>query len=195
MAFTVTDKEKPENSRSYLALEKEDGKMKLAGIADLRPHLHHAPDLRLAVLSGCQTAQTSGADAFSGVATGMLAADIPAVVAMQFSILDSSGIELARAFYTALAQGDTLSAAMQATRLALWQFDEGPGYDWGIPALYLRTEGMVLVDKTRPDRFAKPDRSQRQHAHQHRRAAAAAPFCGAQTRTAPTAPGVGRQPD
>ena len=140
------DKAESENGRSYLALEKEDGKMKLAGIDDLRPHLHHAPDLRLAVLSGCQTAQTSGTDAFSGVATGMLQADIPAVVAMQFSILDSSGIELARAFYTALAQGDTLSAAMQATRLALWQFDEGPGYDWGIPALYLRTEGMVLVD-------------------------------------------------
>ena len=37
-----------------------------AGIAELRPHLQHAPDLRLAVLSGCQTAQTSGSDAFSG---------------------------------------------------------------------------------------------------------------------------------
>lgn len=140
------DKETPTNSRSFLALEKENGQTQAAGIAELRPHLQNAPDLRLAVLSGCQTAQTSGSNAFSGVATGMLAANMPAVVAMQFSILDSSGIHLARAFYTALAQGDSLSAAMQATRIALWQFDEGPGYDWGIPALYLRTEGMVLVD-------------------------------------------------
>ncbi|MBE2225384.1 MAG: CHAT domain-containing protein, partial [Anaerolineae bacterium] len=152
------DKKKPENSRSYLALEKENGKMQLTSIADLRPHLHHAPDLRLAVLSGCQTAQTSDTDAFSGVATGMLNANIPAVVAMQFSILDSSGIKLAQAFYTALAQGDTLSAAMQATRIALWQFDEGPGYDWGIPALYLRTEGMVLVDSDQDLRgFKRPE--------------------------------------
>lgn len=147
------DKETPANSRSFLALEKENGKMQAAGIAELRPHLQNAPDLRLAVLSGCQTAQTSGSNAFSGVATGMLAANIPAVVAMQFSILDSSGIHLARAFYTALALGDTLSAAMQATRIALWQFDEGPGYDWGIPALYLRTEGMVMVDKSQVGAF------------------------------------------
>lgn len=142
------DKDEPQNSRSYLALEKENGEAHLASIADLRPHLQHAPDLRLAVLSGCQTAQTSGINAYSGVATGMLNAGIPAVVAMQFSILDSSGIHLARAFYTALARGDSLAAAMQATRVALWQFDEGPGYDWGIPALYLRAQEMVLVDQT-----------------------------------------------
>ncbi|MAT95845.1 MAG: hypothetical protein CL608_01660 [Anaerolineaceae bacterium] len=142
------DRDKPENSRSYLALEKDDGQTLLAGIKELRPHLQNAPDLRLALLSGCQTAQTSDSDAFSGVATGMLHAGIPAVVAMQFSILDSSGIHLARAFYTALAQGDSLAAAMQATRIALWQFDEGPGYDWGVPALYLRAQEMVLVDQT-----------------------------------------------
>ncbi|HFQ94230.1 MAG TPA: CHAT domain-containing protein, partial [Anaerolineae bacterium] len=137
---------KRQEARSYLALEKENGRTQLAGIRELRPHLQNAPALRLALLSGCQTAQTSDSDAFSGVATGMLEAGIPAVVAMQFSILDSSGIRLARAFYTALAQGERLAAAMQATRIALWQFEEGPGYDWGIPALYLRTAGMVLVD-------------------------------------------------
>ncbi len=142
----LPDREKPENSRSFLALEKENGQTLLTGIKELRPHLQNAPDLRLAVLSGCQTAQTSDSDAFSGVATGMLHTGIPAVVAMQFSILDSSGIHLARAFYTALAQGDSLAAAMQAMRIALWQFEEGPGYDWGIPALYLRAQEMVLVD-------------------------------------------------
>lgn len=145
------DKQKPENSRSYLALEQDDGRTKLAGIKDLRPHLQQATELRLAVLSGCQTAQTSDSDAFSGVATGMLAVDIPAVVAMQFSILDSSGIQLARAFYTALAQGESLAAAMGKTRVSLWQFAEGPGYDWGIPALYLRTQAMVLVDANQKD--------------------------------------------
>ena len=102
------DKERPQNSRSYLALEQENGRAQLAGIKELRPHLQQASDLRLTLLSGCQTAQTSDADAFSGVATGMLAANIPAVVAMQFSILDSSGIHLARAFYTALARGIAL---------------------------------------------------------------------------------------
>ncbi|MCA9942627.1 MAG: CHAT domain-containing protein [Anaerolineales bacterium] len=144
----LPDRDKPENGRSYLALEKDNGQTLLAGIKELRPHLQNAPDLRLALLSGCQTAQTSDSDAFSGVATGMLHAGIPAVAAMQFSILDNSGIQLARAFYTALAQGDSLAAAMQATRIALWQFEDGPGYDWGIPALYLRAQELILVDQT-----------------------------------------------
>jgi hypothetical protein len=132
--------------RSFLALEDDSGKTKNAGIKELRPHLKDARDLRLVVLSGCQTARTSDVDAFSGVATGLLRESIPAVLAMQYSILDQSGIKLAQAFYAALAQGETPAQAAQRARLALWQFDEGPGYDWGVPALYLRAQGMRLVD-------------------------------------------------
>ncbi|MFQ5856175.1 MAG: CHAT domain-containing protein [Anaerolineae bacterium] len=135
-----------ESGRSFLALEREDGSTRRAGIAELRPHLTDAHDLRLVVLSGCQTARTSDVGAFRGVATGLLQAEVPAVLVMQFSILDQSGIKLAEAFYAALAQGDTPAQATQRARIALWQFDEGPGYDWGIPALYLRAQGMRLVD-------------------------------------------------
>lgn len=135
-----------ETARSYLLLENEDGAGRLADITALKPHLAQAGALRLVMLSGCQTAQTSATDAFSGVATGMLAEDIPAVVAMQFSILDNSAIQLARAFYAGLARGDSLAEAMADTRVALWQYEEGPGYDWGIPALYLRVPEMRLVD-------------------------------------------------
>ena len=132
--------------RSVLALEREDGRTCPAGIQELRPLLAEARELRLVVLSGCQTARTSDVDAFRGVATGMLQAGIPAVTAMQFSILDQSGIELARALYAALAEGGTPAEALHRVRLALWQCEEGPGYDWGIPALYLRAQGMRLVD-------------------------------------------------
>lgn len=132
--------------RSVLALEREDGRTCPAGIQELRPLLAEARELRLVVLSGCQTARTSDVDAFRGVATGMLQAGIPAVTAMQFSILDQSGIELARALYAALAEGGSPAEALHRVRLALWQCEEGPGYDWGIPALYLRAPGMRLVD-------------------------------------------------
>jgi tetratricopeptide (TPR) repeat protein len=139
-----------EKERSYLALEDDSGKTRNAGIKELRPHLKDARDLRLVLLSGCQTARTSDVDAFSGVATGLLQENIPAVLAMQYSILDQSGIELAQASYAALAQGDTPAQAIQRARLALWQFDEGPGYDWGVPALYLRAQGMRLIDPEAP---------------------------------------------
>ena len=133
--------------RSYLALETEAGTTRAAGIAELRPHLQPDRDLRLVVLSGCQTAQTSAVDAFSGAATGLLQADVPAVLAMQFSILDDSGIRLARAFYASLARGESVSEAVQQARLALRDAEAGPGYDWGVPALYLRAKGdLRLVD-------------------------------------------------
>jgi tetratricopeptide (TPR) repeat protein len=132
--------------RSYLALEDELGQTRPAGIDDLRPHLSAAADLRLVVLSGCQTGQTSNQDAFRGVATGLLQLDVPAVVAMQFAILDKSAIKLAGAFYGALARGETAAAALQAARVALWQYDDGPGYDWGVPALYQRAADLRLID-------------------------------------------------
>ncbi len=149
----------PQKERSYLALEDDSGTTHPAGIAELRPHLKDAPDLRLVVLSGCQTARTSDVDAFRGVATGLLQESIPAVLAMQFSILDQSGIKLAEAFYAALAQGDTPTQAAQRVRLALWQFDEGPGYDWGIPALYLRAQGMRLIDPSQTSEVSQDFRS------------------------------------
>ena len=130
---------------SFLALEDDDGRTRPAGIADLKPYLVENPELRLALLSGCQTAQTSDVDAFAGVATGLLAEAVPAVLAMQYSILDQSGITLAAAFYAALAEGASPIEAAQRVRIALWQDREGPGYDWGIPALYLRAPEMRLV--------------------------------------------------
>ena len=145
--YTGHGKYDDKQARSYLALETEEGKTKAAGIAELRPHLLAGRELRLVVLSGCQTAQTSAVDAFSGVATGLLQADVPAVLAMQFSILDASGIRLAQAFYAGLARGDSVSQAVQQARIALRDFEAGPGYDWGVPALYLRAKGdLRLVD-------------------------------------------------
>ena len=143
---------------SFLALEDDDGCTRFAGIADLRPLLRDDPDpsgpsgrsLRLALLSGCQTAQTSDVDAFAGVATGLLAEAVPAVLAMQYSILDQSGITLAAAFYAALAEGASPIEAAQRVRIALWHDREGPGYDWGIPALYLRAPEMRLVQTSPP---------------------------------------------
>ena len=138
---------KPKRGRSYLALERDDGRAELAGIDDLKPYLADARgDLRLVVLSACQSAQTGSVDAFGGVATGLLNEEVPAVLAMQFSILDNSAIQLARAFYAALAEGRTPAEATQRARVALRDFAAGPGYDWGVPALYLRAQGMRLVD-------------------------------------------------
>ncbi|MGD9099367.1 MAG: tetratricopeptide repeat protein, partial [Anaerolineae bacterium] len=137
--------------KGHLCFEDDVGQTRLVEAGDLRPLLVGARDLRLEVLSACQSAQTGDLDAFEGVATGLLQADVPAVLAMQFSILDSSAIEMARVFYTALARGRTPAQALSAARQAMRALDRGrPSgqrrFDWGVPALYLRAQGMRLID-------------------------------------------------
>jgi tetratricopeptide (TPR) repeat protein len=138
-----------------LCFENAVGQSELIGPTELRPLLIGQRDLRLIVLSACQSAKTSGLDAFDSVATGLLRADVPAVLAMQFSILDESAIELARVFYAELARGRTPEEALRQTRLALRHRDEArPAeyrrFDWGVPALYVRAPGLRLIDPTRP---------------------------------------------
>jgi tetratricopeptide (TPR) repeat protein len=140
-----------EQAKGCLCFEDALGQTHLVSADDLRPLLVGERDLRLVVLSACQSAQTSGLDAFDGVATGLLRADVPAVLAMQFSILDDSAIEMARVFYTELARGQSPAQALLATRLAMRALDQKrePAqrrFDWGVPALYLRAQGMRLVD-------------------------------------------------
>ncbi len=138
-----------------LCFENPTGQADLIGPGELRPLLIGQRDLRLIVLSACQSAKTSGLDAFDSVATGLLQADLPAVLAMQFSILDESAIELARKFYMELAQGRTPEEAMHQTRQALSILDkarpvDARRFDWGVPALYVRAPGLRLIDPARP---------------------------------------------
>ena len=113
-----------ETQQGKLCFENAVGQSELIGPTELRPLLIGQRDLRLIVLSACQSAKTSGLDAFDSVATGLLRADLPAVLAMQFSILDDSAIELARVFYAELARGRTPEEALRQTRLALRHLDE-----------------------------------------------------------------------
>ncbi len=153
-AFIKKDKDDKEINEGKLCFEDAEGQSDLIGPQQLRPLLIGQRDLRLIVLSACQSAKTSGLDAFDSVATGLLQADVPAVLAMQFSILDTSAIELARVFYAELARGRTPEEALRQTRLALRHLDEArPSdlrrFDWGVPALYVRAPGLRLID---PDR-------------------------------------------
>lgn len=147
--------------QGYLCFENDEGKTHLVSADDLRPLLVGERDLRLVILSACQSAQTGGLDAFDGVATGLLQADVPAVLAMQFSILDDSAIELARVFYTELARGQTPAQALLQARLAMRHLDQARKsaqrrFDWGVPALYLRAQGMRLVDVGQDAILSKP---------------------------------------
>jgi tetratricopeptide (TPR) repeat protein len=90
---------------------------------------------RLIVLSACRTASPLG-----GVAEALARKGVPAVVAMQAPLRDASAGLFARAFYGALAQGDTVEEAVREGRTSV----RGVGPDWGVPVLYLSAEDSEL---------------------------------------------------
>jgi tetratricopeptide (TPR) repeat protein len=138
-----------QTGETFLAMEDEEGKTVPATGAKLLRALRGARNLRLVVLSGCLTAQMAHRDALRGVATALLEGEIPAVLAMQYSILDDSATKFAKTFYTALGRGEWPEAALYEARrdLSFARGDERA--DWGLPALYLRTPAMRLVDPTK----------------------------------------------
>ncbi len=114
----------PENGGGLL-LEDAEGKKRPAAIADLLQSLQKGEkDLRLVVLSGCQTARTVHVAGFRDLARGLALRKIPAVIAMQFSITDAAGLLFAENFYRRLLEGKILAAVLSECRRSLLHSDD-----------------------------------------------------------------------
>jgi len=100
--------------------------------------------VRLAVLTACEVGQRDAASAWAGVVTALTHAGIPAVVGMQFRVRDRNAIAFSRAFYRALAAGQSIDAAVTDGRFAIFNLGDDDERDWGVPVLYLRAEDGVL---------------------------------------------------
>jgi Tol biopolymer transport system component/outer membrane protein assembly factor BamD (BamD/ComL family) len=133
--------------RGVLLMEDENGLEDRVDGATLGVLLHDIHTMRLVFLNACETAKLTrekGLDPFAGVAAAMVMAGIPAVVAMQFPITDRAAITFAQRFYSLLARGYPVDAAVaggrQATRLAAPETME-----WGTPVLFMRApEGVIF---------------------------------------------------
>jgi tetratricopeptide (TPR) repeat protein/CHAT domain-containing protein len=103
-----------------LLLEDSDGQGLPVSVTEFLGSIQKAQStLRLAVLSGCQTARTLHAGGFRDLARGLLGKSVPAVLAMQFSISDGGGLKFAESLYKKIIEGQPLEKAMSATRRAL----------------------------------------------------------------------------
>ena len=127
-----------------LVLEGPDGSPDLVSGEDLGGLLYDESSLRLVVLNACEGARASHRDPFSGVASGLVACDIPAVVGMQFEITDDAAVTFAQQLYQSLAQGWPVDAALTQARRAIWT--AGLGTEWGTPVLFLRSGDARLFD-------------------------------------------------
>jgi hypothetical protein len=102
----------------------------------------HFP-LRLAVLNACEGARGDDLDVFSSAAATLVRRGTPAVLAMQYEITDRAAIELAQAFYEAVADGLPVDSAITEARKAVCLAIPDT-LEWGVPVLYTHAPDGVL---------------------------------------------------
>jgi hypothetical protein len=116
----------------------------------LASHLAGLDSLRLVFVNACDTARAGVRAPFAGVATALLRVGLPAVIAMQRPIRDSSALEFSRTVYRRLATGDSIDAAVTEGRLAIAR-GHGALLEWGTPVLYSRVEdGRLFAAEAHP---------------------------------------------
>ncbi len=101
--------------------------------------------VRLAVINACGGA-TQAADPQRGVAPALVAAGVPAVVAMQFAVAAESARVFATELYQALGEGFPLDACVTEGRKAVLGAVGGDQPDWGTPVVYSRAADAMLFD-------------------------------------------------
>jgi hypothetical protein len=104
-------------------------------------------ETRLVFLNACRTAQVTrvhGQDPFAGVATSLLMADMPAVVAMQFPVSDRAAIEFAARFYAEIARSKSVEEAVDSGRMKI-RAGAPDKYEWATPVLFLRSHGDLFA--------------------------------------------------
>jgi hypothetical protein len=141
----------PAAGEGSLALLDEQGRRAWASGPAVAEQVRGLVSLRLVVLNACWTARTSSSGPYAGVATAMLRAGIPAVVAMQFPISDGAALSFSRIFYRRLARGDTIDAAVTDGRLAI--HNGRHSLEWATPVLFQRLPGGRIVEPARPARW------------------------------------------
>jgi hypothetical protein len=113
--------------------------------------LHDHESLRLVVLNACEGARTSSTDPFAGAAQSLVRKGIPAVIAMQFEISDGAAITLAGEFYSAVADGYPVDAALSEARKAI--FTRVNAVEWATPVLYMRSpDGRIFEIEDQDER-------------------------------------------
>jgi hypothetical protein len=139
------------NNVGKLVLEDKDNRSD-PYLASQLAELISGAGVRLAILNACETGRRNGRMRWSGVAPALTRQNVPAIVANQFDIFDTSAILMAAIIYPRLLSGYTIDEALMEARRTIYQQKEGLEIrDWGVPVLYLRDETGVLFQLPEED--------------------------------------------
>lgn len=131
-----------------LVTDHETRKRDRLSAEDLARQLRGA-GVRLAVFGACHSGARNATYPWDGVASALAANGIPAIIAMQFEVVDAQAIAFSRAFYTALSLGLSLDEAAWSGRVAMLEStkagsEEPVNVEWGVPVLYSRLPDGAL---------------------------------------------------
>jgi CHAT domain len=145
-----------ESGEGFIALGEEGGGTYRLAASKLGQLLGPHHSLRLVLLNSCESAQVDNRELFSSTATVLMRRGVPAVMAMQYEISDRAAIELARAFYEAVADGLPVDLAVRDARLAM-SLARPNSLEWATPVLYLRpSSGQLFIPTTGRRRRPEP---------------------------------------
>ncbi len=143
-----------------LVFEDKNGAADPISAEELVTLLKDLTSLRLVFLNACDTARTvggKGLDPFAGVATALVMAGLPAVVAMQFPISDDAAIAFSRTVHLRLAAGEPLDTAVTEGRQAIFA-EEHSTMEWAIPVVFTRVaDGFIFNPRERRFQEALPN--------------------------------------
>jgi tetratricopeptide (TPR) repeat protein len=129
-----------------LLMETKDGHRREVWNKDFTEALlKNGRDLRGVFLSACQSAVAPRADGFADLASRLLEEGIPAVTAMQYSVLNISAMAFGAAFYNGIAEGKLIEDAFTDARQAL-QTTSPNNLDFATPVLFLSDSNCLRVD-------------------------------------------------
>ncbi len=132
--------------KGFLVFENTDGGTSLLDERSARELLCQR-GLDLVFLNACQSSAANSADFNKGLAQSLVAHGIPALVANQYSVLDTSATSFAQFFYWALARGMSLGRAAKEARISVNYSLQGDPIDWAVPVLYARDSNDCLLSQ------------------------------------------------
>jgi CHASE2 domain-containing sensor protein len=137
-----------DGDRAVLVLNRSGGGQDLVDHERVASLFRNHPSMKLVVLNSCRGAQLSASKPFVGMAAELVKVGIPAVIAMQYEILDREAICFAGTLYRELflsADRGRIEIAISHARNAL--ADEFPNTNAvGLPVLFMHAREGVLFN-------------------------------------------------
>ena len=141
-----------------LVMADENGAVKFVSDQSIAAMIHHhqrgrSPEerLRLITLMSCQSANASTGDAFRGLGPRLIAAEVPAVIAMHDDIAVDTADVFATEFYTRLAEHGLVDVGVNQARHIVRMHDL-PGH--AVPILFMRLRNGRLFGKEPTSRLS-----------------------------------------